>query len=90
MAGPVSVPKAATEERSQLPSCSWFWPPQKEFRVTLSLLLACAPGQVESDNGADLSDQSASLCSLCGWKDVFWGPFLGNLSSLPKAGGISG
>lgn len=56
----------------------------------MSLLLACAPGQGESDDGDDPSDQSASLCSLCGGKDVFWGPFLGNLSSLPEAGWISG
>lgn len=90
MVGPVSVPVAVMEDCSQLPSCSLFWPPQRELRVTLSLLLACVPGQGESENGDDLSDQSASLCSLCGWKDVFWRPFLRNLSSLSEAGGISG
>lgn len=90
MIGPVSVPKATMEECSQLPSCSLFWPPQKELRVTLPLLLALALVQGESENDDDLSDKSASLCSICGWKDVFWGHFLGNLSSLPEAGGISG
>lgn len=57
MAGTVSIPKAAMEECSQLPSCRLFWPPQGELRVTLSLLLASAPAQGESENGGDLSHQ---------------------------------
>ena len=58
--------------------------------MALSLLPARAQGQGESDSRADLSDQSASTRSLCGWKNVFWGPFIGNLSSSPQAVGISG
>lgn len=57
MAGTVSIPKAAMEECSQLPSCRLFWPPQGELRVALSLLLASAPAQGESENGGDLSHQ---------------------------------
>lgn len=66
MVGPVSVPEAATEECSQLPSCILFWPSQRELRVTLSLLLVCVPRQEESQNGDDQTSQHPCVAFVGG------------------------